>query len=73
MSPGGPSKVFTLLGASKEISEKSPDTQKWISEPGFVGYAGFQNANGDEKDLTSDMKIQTNGVVPLMVALEDQM
>jgi tyrosinase len=72
--PGGPSKVFKFLGTSKEINEKSPDTQKWISEPGFVGSAGFQNANGDKKkDLTSDMKIQANGVVALMVALEDQM
>jgi hypothetical protein len=44
-----------------------------ISEPGFAGSAGFQNANSDKKDLTSDMKIQTNGVVALMVALEDQM
>jgi tyrosinase len=66
MGPGGVSKVLVFLDANMEIKDRSPGTQKWMSEPGFVGYAGFQNAIGAETEM------KTNGVVALTAALEDR-
>ena len=68
MGPGGVSKVLVFLDANMNINAGPANTQKWMSEPGFVGYAGFQNAVGQEKT-----EMQTNGVVALTAALEDRM
>ncbi|KAI4659396.1 uncharacterized protein J4E78_005824 [Alternaria triticimaculans] len=68
MGPGGVSKVLVFLDADMNINAGPANTQAWMSEPGFVGYAGFQNAVGQEKT-----EMQTNGVVALTVALEDRM
>jgi len=68
MGPGGVSKVLVFLDADMHINAGPANTQAWMSEPGFVGYSGFQNAVGQEKT-----EMQTNGVVALTVALEDRM
>lgn len=68
MGPGGVSKVFVFLDADMNINTEPASTQAWISESGFVGYAGFQNAIGVE-----ETEMKTNGVVVLTVALEDRM
>jgi len=68
MGPGCVSKVLVFLDADMNINAGPANTQKWMSEPGFVGYAGFQNAVGQEKT-----EMQTNGVVALTAALKDRM
>ena len=68
MGPGGVSKVLVFLDADMNINARPASTQAWMSEPGLVGYAGFQNAVGQEKT-----EMQTNGVVALTAALEDRM
>ncbi|KAI4914795.1 hypothetical protein J4E90_004829 [Alternaria incomplexa] len=68
MGPGCVSKVRVFLDADMNINAGPANTQKWMSEPGFVGYAGFQNAVGQEKT-----EMQTNGVVALTAALKDRM
>ncbi|KAH6864910.1 common central domain of tyrosinase-domain-containing protein [Alternaria rosae] len=68
MGPWGVSKVFVFLDADMNINTGPASTQAWISESGFVGYAGFQNTIGVE-----ETEMKTNGVVVLTVALEDGM
>ncbi|KAI4640021.1 hypothetical protein J4E93_008821 [Alternaria ventricosa] len=68
IGPGGVSKVFVFLDATLKTNTGTSSTHAWMSEPGFVGYAGFQNAVGQAKT-----EMQTNGVVALTAALEDRM
>ena len=67
---GGVFKVFVFLDADVGTISASSDTQKWISESGFVGYTGFQQnvANGGEMDGP-----EMHGVVALTVALESRL
>jgi hypothetical protein len=45
---GGVPKAFVFLGEEMGINRESPDTLRWIADPSFARYTGFQGAAGEE-------------------------
>jgi tyrosinase len=70
---GGVFKAFVFLGEEMGINTESPDTLRWMADPSFVGYMGFQGAAGQESGVAQEVEMQTNGAVALTKALEERM
>lgn len=69
--PEGAFKVYIFLGAVRESNLSLVDASRWMSDPGFVGYTGFQNAAVRDVGGVQEMDMEMSGVVALTHALED--
>ncbi|KAH7390588.1 hypothetical protein BKA66DRAFT_580691 [Pyrenochaeta sp. MPI-SDFR-AT-0127] len=68
----GAIKVYVFLGAVQELKESSSDASRWMSDPGFVGYTGFQHSAVKDSRGAQQMDMKMNGVIALTHALEDR-
>ena len=69
---GSAFRVYVFLGAESEIVAACPDTLEWVSDPGFVGYVGFQSTGGKDGTVAPGMGEGVTGVVALTKVLEDR-